>query len=861
MKSFRIVGIMFFLLGALAGCGGGGSSSSSSSSTTSTSATAVIQVVSGVSLNTSTNSMTGVVGQQVDLSASGSRDQGSTIVSYGWSVASAPSGSTAKPSDPKAADTQFTPDRSGDYTLHLTVTDAQGTSATQSFKFNVFQHAVTLQVNQAVVFNAVPSSVSQNVQVGSEITLDASGSTSAGGKPVTIKWTLVSKPFGSAATLPASGSTATFQADVVGTFMVAVTATDSSGDIAVAHYSFVAAAGPSAVVVASITSANGLSGTLQTETNYLVELDGSHSVSTPGDAADYVWTLVQKPAGSAAALSALTGTTTTIVPDVVGNYIVSLTYTDTTTGQSNTYTLTLDAAQGPVAIVSAAGSPVAVATSPAFVSSVGAPVTLLGDGSYELDGDPLSYAWALTSRPSGSTATLSNSTAVDATFTPDLAGTYGVKLTVTDQTTGAAAVSTATIQVGAYQPVALASQTNVSILLGGTVTDSAALSYDPQGNPITFAWQIDAAPAGSTAAISGATNTAALSFTPDVAGTYTLSVTVSNGVLSSDALVTITAFSASAGTIPLPYQPLMEKYNRTTDKLFIVSANPNTLHIVDLNGVTDTAVPLPAAVKDFAVSPDGTKAAVLHEDAVSVIDLTNATLLDTWTTVGSQTMVVISDAGLLYLSGQTGGQWVTPGFTVMDAATGATVQTSNAGDVYGTTRGVYADASNQIFVLSLGLSPAQIYSVGLNSGTGLITGSTGSPYWGTYGMNAPLWLSSDESLLFTASGTYFSTSGITYAGTLGVSNVISVSDDANISEAVALAEAGSYGGYTYPASYDLYTGSNLFPQGTVPLPLVGGLQSYGIAVFHASDDKHVLVVQTGTAQMSGGSPQYYALLR
>lgn len=860
MKSFRIVGIMFCLLGALAGCGGGGSSPSSSSSTTSTSATAVIQVVSGVSLNTSTNSMTGVVGQQVDLSASGSRDQGSTIVSYGWSVASAPSGSTAKPSDPKAADTRFTPDRSGDYTLHLTVTDAQGTSATQSFKFNVFQHAVTLQVNQTVVFNAVPSSVSQNVQVGSQIMLDASGSTSAGGKPVTIKWTLVSKPFGSAATLPASGSTATFQADIVGTFMVAVTATDSSGDIAVAHYSFVAAAGPSAVVVASITSANGLSGTLQTDTNYLVELDGSHSVSTPGDAADYVWTLVQKPAGSAAALSALTGTTTTIVPDVVGNYIVSLTYTDTTTGQSNTYTLTLDAAQGPVAIVSAAGSPVAVATSPAFVSSVGVPVTLLGDGSYELDGDPLSYAWALTSRPSGSTAILSNSTAVDATFTPDLAGTYGVKLTVTDQTTGAAAVSTATIQVGAYQPVAVASQTNVSILLGGTVTDSAALSYDPQGNPITFAWQIDAAPAGSTAAISGATNTAALSFTPDVAGTYTLSVTVSNGVLSSDALVTITAFSASAGTIPLPYQPLMEKYNRTTDKLFIVSANPNALHIVDLNGVTDTAVPLPAVVKDFAVSPDGTKAAVLHSSVVDVIDLTSGTLLHSWPTSGAQTMVIISNSGLIYLAGQSTG-CCNESMQVLDAGTGALVQTyTSYPALYQATGGVLAEASNQIFVNSGAIG---LYSLGLDPGTGQIA-STGAETSYMYSTCGPMWLSSNESLLFTCNGNYFSTSGLTYSGTLGVGSVISVSDDANIGEAVALTETESVSypyNFTYSASYHLFSGSNLFPQGTVPLPLVAGLQSYGIAMFHSSSDQHVMVVQTGTNQIGGAGAQYYALLR
>jgi hypothetical protein len=100
---------------------------------------------------------------------------------------------------------------------------------------------------------------------------------------------------------------------------------------------------------------------------------------------------------------------------------------------------------------------------------------------------------------------------------------------------------------------------------------------------------------------------------------------------------------------------------------------------------------------------------------VSVIDLTHGTLLHSWPTGGSQTMVVISNSGLLYLTGQTGGQWVTPGMTVLSSSTGATVQSySSTGIFYGTTLGVYADLSNQIFAVSSGLSPSQTYSVALN---------------------------------------------------------------------------------------------------------------------------------------------------
>jgi hypothetical protein len=38
-------------------------------------------------------------------------------------------------------------------------------------------------------------------------------------------------------------------------------------------------------------------------------------------------------------------------------------------------------------------------------------------------------------------------------------------------------------------------------------------------------------------------------------------------------------------------------------------------------------------------------------------------------------------------------------------------------------------------------------------------------------------------------------------------------------------------------------------------------QSYGLAMFHSSNGKHVMIVQTGTSQPNGAGAQYYALLR
>ena len=63
-------------------------------------------------------------------------------------------------------------------------------------------------------------------------------------------------------------------------------------------------------------------------------------------------------------------------------------------------------------------------------------VYLVGSGSYDPDSSgSLSYSWELTSAPSGSSATtssISDTTAADPTFTPDVSGSYTFTLTVND---------------------------------------------------------------------------------------------------------------------------------------------------------------------------------------------------------------------------------------------------------------------------------------------------------------------------------------------------------------------------------------------------------------------------------------------
>ena len=64
--------------------------------------------------------------------------------------------------------------------------------------------------------------------------------------------------------------------------------------------------------------------------------------------------------------------------------------------------------------------------------SVSDTVTLDGSGSSDADGDSLTFSWSFFSKPGGSSATLSSTTAARPTFEVDASGSYVVQLTVYD---------------------------------------------------------------------------------------------------------------------------------------------------------------------------------------------------------------------------------------------------------------------------------------------------------------------------------------------------------------------------------------------------------------------------------------------
>lgn len=376
--------------------------------------------------------------------------------------------------------------------------------------------------NRAPVANAGPN---QAVATGATVTLDGSGSADPDGDPLTFAWLLVSKPVGSTAALSATSTVApAFTADLEGTYAVILRVNDGT-ETSLEDTVLITATRPNVAPVANAGPDQAVTpGTL-------VTLDGSGSSDGDGDALTYAWSITSKPLGSTASLASATAAAPTFTAGLAGTYVLSLVVNDGRVGS----------AADEVTIV-ANTAPVADA-GPDQLVGVGTAVALDGSGSADPDGDALTYAWSITSKPGGSTAALSSAAVATPTFTADLEGAYVLSLTVHDGKVSSAP-DEVTIMAGNVAPVADAGDDR-SVLPGWVVTLDGSGSSDANGDALAYAWSIASKPAGSTATLSDA---AALSpsFTADVVGTYTVTLTVNDGELSSAAdEVTVTAVVAA----------------------------------------------------------------------------------------------------------------------------------------------------------------------------------------------------------------------------------------------------------------------------------------------------------------------------
>jgi len=176
-------------------------------------------------------------------------------------------------------------------------------------------------------------------------------------------------------------------------------------------------------------------------------------------------------------------------------------------------------------------------------ATVGTVVQLDGSASSDLDGDELTLQWTLLTKPPGSTATLSSTTAVQPTFTVDKAGTYEIQLIVNDGTLNSAP-DTVKISTTNSAPSANAGP-DQTVPLGSLVTLDGSGSSDPDNDALTYDWSLVTVPQGSAATLAEAT-TERPTFTADKPGAYHVRLVVNDGTVESTEDIVIVSTENSA---------------------------------------------------------------------------------------------------------------------------------------------------------------------------------------------------------------------------------------------------------------------------------------------------------------------------
>jgi hypothetical protein len=270
---------------------------------------------------------------------------------------------------------------------------------------------------------------SQTVPVSVLVQLDGSRSASPGGGLLTYQWTLVSRPAGSASTLD-NGTDAkpTFTPDTTGSpYVLRLVVNDGVSDSDFDEVTITAISVNVPPVAYAGPNQNVLKGT-QVFLDANQNQDGKWTYDADGDSVTYAWSIVSTPNGSAATLSDSHAARTDFFADLAGAYVFGLKVYDGAEYSDLSYvTITAYERNGQNA------PPVADA-GPNQRVLTGASVTLDGGGSYDANGDPLTYTWTILSVPAGSHAVLSNLHAVRPTFTADVSGSYVFTLRVSDGT-------------------------------------------------------------------------------------------------------------------------------------------------------------------------------------------------------------------------------------------------------------------------------------------------------------------------------------------------------------------------------------------------------------------------------------------
>lgn len=478
------------------------------------------------------------VGNQVVLSGDQSSDPDKDLITYKWVFVSVPVLSKTRLANDLTVAPSFVPDVAGLYLVSLTVADSKQARSTPS----------TILI-QAGAGNQPPTakiSALSDVLVGGTVVLDGLESTDPDLDLLKYSWSVISKPQSASATIQQQDTSpkATLLVDKAGVYVVGLKVSDGSSESIMVAHTITATAGnlPPTAVAESLTPV--------AKVGSQVVLTAARSFDP--DTTDFIryrWAMVSMPTGSRASLNDQSSVSPNFVPDLAGQYVFTLTVTDSRLLESRPVQLVVQAGLGnlpPVARIAQVSSAV-----------VGSSLLLDGSGSEDpVDNSPITYKWQLLVRPAGSTASIPSGSqnSVITPFTPDVEGDYLFQLVVNDGTLDSSPavrrVSASAVKVNRLPEARITPSLYSFVPIGGTTVLFADGSSDPEGGLLSYRWALVSRPAGSAIDILGK-NSPRATLAPDVAGYYVVGLTVIDAQGAESALAT-TIVDAGPSSTPTP---------------------------------------------------------------------------------------------------------------------------------------------------------------------------------------------------------------------------------------------------------------------------------------------------------------------
>jgi len=431
----------------------------------------------------------------ITLNGTASFDPRGGLLSYLWTQSEGPQ---VDLSDPVSAQPTFLGTARGVYRFRLVVTNGLMSSLADEVR-------VTIR-NVAPTADAGPDRVAD---AGAAVPLDGSGSWDPNGDSLTYAWARVAGTGGTLSGNPAQ--TASFVSDTSGVFRFALVVNDGLASSVADEVQVVVNA------LNQVPTANA--GADQTVTlGATVVLDGSGSSDPDGDTLQYAWTQAGGPA--TVSLQGAAAARASFVPSLTGVYTFELVVEDgTDASPADPVKVTvLDGNHPPVALI--------LEVPPV---TVGDWVRLDGAGSFDPDGDTLTWLWTQVAGPQ---VQVQDRESAATGFYATTEGTLTFQLVVSDgDLTSEPAGVVITVNGRNQVPVADAGQDRQGAV-GAAVCLDGSGSFDPDlEDTITYSWS---QAAGTRITLQGA-DTASPCFTPAESGVYTFELSVFDGELKSAA--------------------------------------------------------------------------------------------------------------------------------------------------------------------------------------------------------------------------------------------------------------------------------------------------------------------------------------